>query len=91
MSCVVLVVQASDEPIAKRSHDPVRCAATAGNPQVDLNNETTSRAADHSTGPPVTQRPVMLRHPTPEDGEALLFENSDEELDYRNCKNPCLE
>jgi hypothetical protein len=63
----------------------------AGDPEVDLTDEAPSRAADHSASTPVTQRFATLRHPIPEEGEAPLFENSDEELDYLRRKNTRLE
>ncbi len=79
MSYVVLVAQAGKEPIAESSCSPTRRAATAGNPEVDLTNEAPSRAADDSASPLLTQHSVTLEHPTPEEGEALLFKDLDEE------------
>jgi hypothetical protein len=38
-----------------------------------------SKAADHSAGLPVTQRSTTLWHSTPNEGEALLLKNSNEE------------
>jgi hypothetical protein len=90
-SRIVPVAQACDEPIAESSRVPARCAAMAGDLEVDLTDEAPSRAADHSAGPLVTQCSVTLRHSTPEEGEAPLFENSDEELDYLRCVNAHLE
>jgi hypothetical protein len=63
----------------------------AGNLKVDFTDEAPSRAADHSTRPSVTQRSTTLRNPTPKKGEVLLFENLDEELDYLQRENACLE
>jgi hypothetical protein len=63
----------------------------AGCLEVELTDKAPSRAADHSASPPVTQHSLTLGHPTPEEGEALLFKNSDEELDYPQCENAQLE
>jgi hypothetical protein len=98
-SHVVLVTQAGDEPIPESGRGLARRADTAGNPEVDLTDEAPSRAADHSLSPPVTQRPATLGHPTPDEGEALLFENLDEGLENlwhknarweKQCKIECL-
>jgi hypothetical protein len=91
ISCVVPVVQAGDKPIAEDSRSPARCTHTAGDPGVDLIDEVHSRAADHCTRPPVTWHSATLRHPTPEEGAAPLFKNSDEERDYLGRKNTRLE
>jgi hypothetical protein len=90
-SHVVPVSQTDDEPIAESSRGPARRAATAGDPEVYLTKEAPSRAADHSAGPPVTQCSATLGHPTPEEGEAPLFENSDDELEYLRRKDARLE
>jgi hypothetical protein len=89
--CVVPVTQTDDEPIAESSRGPARCAATAGNPEVDLTDKVPSRAADHPAGPQVTQRSATLGHLTSEEGEAPLFENSNEELEYLQRKHAHLE
>ncbi len=88
----VVPVAAGDELIAESSRGPARRAATAGDPEVDLTSEAPSRAADHSAVPPVTQGSAMLGHPTPKEGEALpLFKNSNEEPEYLQRKDACLE
>ncbi len=88
---VIWVTETGDKAIAQSSCSPARRAATAGNPEADLTDEAPSRAVDHSASPPVTQRSVTLGHPTPKEGEALLFGNSDEELDCLWRKNVRLE
>ncbi len=84
-------MQAGNKQITQSSHGPARGSATEGNPQVDLTDEMPSGTADHSAGPVVTQHSVMLRHPTHEEGEVPLFENSDKELPYPKQENTCLE
>jgi hypothetical protein len=63
----------------------------AGNPEINLTNEAHPRAMDRSAGPWVTQPSATLCNPTLEGSEASLIKNSDEELEYLQCKETCLE
>jgi hypothetical protein len=47
-SPVVTVMQTGDKQIAESSRCPVRHAATAGYPEVDLTDKASTRAADNS-------------------------------------------
>jgi hypothetical protein len=62
----------------------------AGDPKEDLTNEAPSRATEPSAGPPATLRSATLGRSTPEKGEALLFKNSNEELEYLWREDACL-
>jgi hypothetical protein len=88
---VILDAQACNEQVAESIRGPARRATIAGNINVDPTIEALSMAADYSTSLSVTQCSTMLGHATPEDGEVLLFENSDIELEYLWRKNTCLD
>jgi hypothetical protein len=88
---VIPVMQAVNKPIAESSRSPARCTATAGNPEADLTDEAPSRAVDYFAGPLVTLCFVTLGHCTSEEGEAPLFKNWDNELEYLPRKNARLE
>jgi hypothetical protein len=84
-------VQTGDEPIVESTRSPARRTATAGDSEVDLADEAPFRAADHYADPPVTQHSTTLGHLTPEEGDAPLFENSDEEPEYLRREDARLE
>jgi hypothetical protein len=75
-----LVTSFNNITIAESSCYPARHAATASHPKVDFPDMALSRAADNFAGPLVTQYSATLSYPTCKEGEALLFENSDDEL-----------
>jgi hypothetical protein len=67
------------------------CAATAGDRKIDLTDEA-GRAVDSAVGPLVSQRSATLAQPTPkEDDVHPTFENSDDELEYLQHEDACLE
>jgi hypothetical protein len=60
--------------------------------EVDFADKVPPRIEDYSAGYLITQHFAMLGHSTLKDREALLlFENSNEELDYLECKHAHLE
>ncbi len=91
MSSVVQVTLSNYELLTKSSHGHAKHTAIAGNPTVDLTDEAPPMATNHSASSQTTQCSAMLGHSTAKKGDVLLFENSDEELDYLQRKYICLE
>ncbi len=79
---IVTVTLSNNKLIAGSSHGPIRHATTEGNLKAILTNVVLRRAIDHSTGHLITQCFAMLNSLTLKLGDAPLFKNSDEELDY---------
>jgi predicted flavoprotein YhiN len=82
-----LVTLSINEPVTESSRGAARQAAMAGNQGCNLTDEAPFRAVDYSANLSATKSFTTHSHSTPYEGEKLVFENSNEELEYPQRKN----